>query len=152
MKLLFVGDVVGSPGRQVLEAAFQQCREWSTPREILSGVLMALLSRRFAAIARTDRRILVGAGGAFASADGDNWHDFAGTDELNGFELAPGDSGCVTLKWDDWPASRQDYDLHLWRVDGSEPVPHPLQQALTAPVKPGKGTVEAAPASFTRSQ
>ena len=32
----------------------------------LSGVLMALLSRNFAGIARTDRRILVGAGGAFA--------------------------------------------------------------------------------------
>jgi hypothetical protein len=59
-----------------------------------------------------------------ADTDGTNLHDFAPGDEANDVFLF--EEGCVFLKWDDWPASDQDFDLYLFResddllVDSSE--------------------------------
>lgn len=48
-----------------------------------------------------------------ADTDGTNFHDFGPGDETNEVFLFEG--GCVFLKWDDWPASDQDFDLYLFR-------------------------------------
>ena len=57
--------------------------------------------------------------GPFTDVDGDGWHEFVPGDEGNTVSFGRYEGGCVRLKWDDWPASEQDYDLHLVRVDVS---------------------------------
>jgi subtilisin family serine protease len=57
--------------------------------------------------------------GTFTDADGDGWHEFAPGDEGNTIVLGKYEGGCIRLKWDEWPASASDYDLHLVRVDVS---------------------------------
>ena len=57
--------------------------------------------------------------GPFTDVDGDGWHEFAPGDEGNTVSFGKYEGGCVRLKWDDWPTSDQDYDLHLVRVDTS---------------------------------
>jgi len=62
--------------------------------------------------------------GSFSNPDGDQWLNFANSDETNylngGDSLDAGDEVWITLKWDDWPESDQDYDLHLVKAsDGS---------------------------------
>jgi subtilisin family serine protease len=56
-------------------------------------------------------------GGPFTDVDGDGWHEFAPGDEGNTVSFGKYDGGCIRLKWDDWPTSDQDYDLHLVRLD-----------------------------------
>jgi hypothetical protein len=51
--------------------------------------------------------------GTFTDANADGWEDFTSVDETNSFVIGAGQKACVYLKWDDWPASRQDYDLAL---------------------------------------
>ena len=46
--------------------------------------------------------------------DPDGWHNFAGGDELLSFEAEEGDDISVSLTWDDWPITYQDYDLFLY--------------------------------------
>lgn len=53
--------------------------------------------------------------GAFDDSDGDGFHNFTATNNGNGFLLFTGQSVCLSLKWDDWPGSAQDYDLFLVR-------------------------------------
>jgi subtilisin family serine protease len=55
--------------------------------------------------------------GAFSDADGDGWHEFAPGDEGNTIVLGKYEGGCIRLKWDEWPVSATDFDLHLVRVD-----------------------------------
>ena len=57
--------------------------------------------------------------GPFTDVDGDGWHEFVPGDEGNTVSFGKYEGGCVRLKWDDWPTSDQDYDLHLVRVDAS---------------------------------
>jgi subtilisin family serine protease len=56
-------------------------------------------------------------GGTFTDADGDGWHEFAPGDEGNTVSFGKYEGACIRLKWDDWPTSDQDYDLHLVRLD-----------------------------------
>jgi subtilisin family serine protease len=58
-------------------------------------------------------------GGPFTDGDGDGWHEFAPGDEGNTVGFGRYEGGCIRLKWDDWPTSNQDFDLHLVRVDTS---------------------------------
>jgi subtilisin family serine protease len=51
--------------------------------------------------------------GAFSSPDADILHDWAPGDEFHGITVPPGATAFIALRWDDWPASDQDYDLHL---------------------------------------
>jgi subtilisin family serine protease len=55
--------------------------------------------------------------GPFQDADSDGWHQFSGADELNTIYFSAG-TLCAFLKWDNWPASAQDYDMYLVRYDG----------------------------------
>ena len=59
--------------------------------------------------------------GTFLDSDGDNWHEFAGKDEDNDVsrQVEPRDYVCPVLKWDDWPRSRQDYDVYLVSAQGA---------------------------------
>jgi subtilisin family serine protease len=57
--------------------------------------------------------------GAFTDADADGWHEFAPGDEGNTITFGKYEGGCIRLKWDEWPYSASDYDLHLVRVDGA---------------------------------
>jgi subtilisin family serine protease len=49
-------------------------------------------------------------------------HDFAPGDERNTLSLNQGQQTCAFLKWDDWPASAQDYDLYLVRESTGQTV------------------------------
>jgi subtilisin family serine protease len=55
--------------------------------------------------------------GPFTDVDGDGWHEFAPGDEGNTVSFDKYEGACIRLKWDDWPTSDQDYDLHLVRLD-----------------------------------
>lgn len=52
--------------------------------------------------------------GTYSDPDDDGWHNFGAGDLGNQVTLS-GD-GCVFLKWDDWPATDQDFDLFLART------------------------------------
>ena len=66
-------------------------------------------------------------GGAFSDPDSTGYHNFNGTQEVNYF--GPGNGNAylipagypiqVFLRWDDWTAVNQDYDLYIVRWDGS---------------------------------
>jgi len=53
--------------------------------------------------------------GTFVDDDGDGVHEFAPGDEGNTIVVPEGIVTCAALKWDDWPASAEDYDLYLTR-------------------------------------
>ena len=57
--------------------------------------------------------------GTFVDADGDGWNEFAPGDEGNTVTFGRYEGACIRLKWDDWPVSDEDYDLHLVREDAS---------------------------------
>ena len=53
--------------------------------------------------------------GQFTDADGDDWLNFAGGDELNTVEVAAGDNIRIQLRWDDsWATANKDLDLYLY--------------------------------------
>ncbi len=53
-------------------------------------------------------------GGVFKDDDGDDMHEWSGTDELNTVYLVAGVPILIILRWNDWPYSDQDYDLLLF--------------------------------------
>lgn len=67
-------------------------------------------------------------GGGFQDQDGDNFHEFATAQEVNFFgpgngaaySIPPGVVLQASIRWDDWTAVNQDYDLHLLRYNGSQ--------------------------------
>jgi hypothetical protein len=69
--------------------------------------------------------------GPFMDTDGDVFHNWAPGDEGNDFLLPGGAIMCAALKWDDWPASDQDFDLYLGQggtiIAGSEGVQNGTQ-------------------------
>jgi subtilisin family serine protease len=66
-------------------------------------------------------------GGAYNDSNGDGYHefntnqniDFYGPGDGSAYGINPGYRFCVFLRWDDWSAVNQDYDLYLLRYDGS---------------------------------
>jgi len=52
--------------------------------------------------------------GTFRDDDLNGWHEFYGTDETNEFYAYAGNLIWITLTWDDWPTSDQDFDLYLY--------------------------------------
>ncbi len=60
--------------------------------------------------------------GTFVDADANGWNEFAAGDEGNTIAVRSGAITCVALKWDDWPASAEDYDLYLTRSVGGTVV------------------------------
>ncbi len=67
-------------------------------------------------------------GGGFQDQDGDTFHEFAPGQEVNFFgpgngaaySIPPGVVLQASIRWDDWTAVNQDYDLHLLRYNGSQ--------------------------------
>ena len=57
--------------------------------------------------------------GFWSDSDDDNWHNFSNEDEVLEFEAEKGDEIRVFLTWNDWPSSRQNYDLYLDFVNSS---------------------------------
>ena len=51
--------------------------------------------------------------------DSNNWHNFSPEDEVLSFEAEKGDEIRIFLTWNDWPDSRQNYDLYLF-IDSSD--------------------------------
>jgi hypothetical protein len=72
--------------------------------------------------------------GTFVDSDGNAWNDFAPPnpeaplDEGNSFPLDKGQEVCGYLKWNDWPASAQDYDLYLYRESPAAPPGQPASK------------------------
>jgi subtilisin family serine protease len=60
--------------------------------------------------------------GTFSDANANGWHEFAPGDEGNTLAVRPDSYVCAALKWDDWPASAEDYDLYLTRSPGGSVV------------------------------
>lgn len=58
--------------------------------------------------------------GKFSDPDGDGWHDFAPGIEVNKFSFTSARQISVYLDWDDYPASSEDYDLYIYRLDGTK--------------------------------
>ena len=57
--------------------------------------------------------------GFWSDRDDDGWHNFSNGDEVMGFEAERGDEISIFLTWDDWPNSRENYDLYLDFVNSS---------------------------------
>ena len=56
--------------------------------------------------------------GSFVDANANGWSEYAPGDEGNTVVVPAGSYACAALKWDDWPASAEDYDLYLTRSPG----------------------------------
>jgi len=55
----------------------------------------------------------------WSDSDDDGWHNFEGGDETLGFEAEEGTEIAVYLTWNDWPETRDDYDLYLYFSNSS---------------------------------
>ena len=55
--------------------------------------------------------------GFWHDSDADNRHNFAAGDDAVNFVAEIGDAIRVTLTWDDWPITTEDYDLYLYYQD-----------------------------------
>ena len=60
--------------------------------------------------------------GFWSDSDDDGWHNFEDRDEVLSFEAEKGDEISVFLTWNDWPNSRNNYDLYLSFVNSSGDV------------------------------
>lgn len=96
--------------------------------------------------------------GTFSDPDGDDIHNFP-DDEANEVHLLAG--GCVFLKWDDWPASGQDFDLFLLQpsetgpdelVDISESEQDGSQEPIEAVCADVEGSYYVSIGSFAATQ
>ncbi len=57
--------------------------------------------------------------GFWSDSDDDGWHNFSNEDEVIAFEAEKGDEISIFLTWNDWPSSRENYDLYLDFVNSS---------------------------------
>ncbi len=75
--------------------------------------------------------------GQSVDADGNGWVELDGENEIQRFasSSSQGDDIRVSLQWNDWSAVNQDYSLHLFKVDGTEPV----EVASTDSLQTGSG-------------
>ncbi len=63
--------------------------------------------------------------GFWSDFDSDGWQNFSNEDEVLAFDAEEGDEIEIYLTWNDWPTSRENYDLYLDFVNSSgdlEPV------------------------------
>ncbi len=66
-------------------------------------------------------------GGAYFDPENDKWHNFASDQDIDYFGPGNGDAYLipagypiqVALRWDDWSAVNQDFDLYIFRWNGS---------------------------------
>jgi uncharacterized delta-60 repeat protein len=74
--------------------------------------------------------------GTFTDTNQDGWEDFTPDDEGNSFFVPNGGNVCVTLRWDSWPTSSQDYDLYVFEENGDVAASSTnMQNGTQAPVE-----------------
>jgi len=56
--------------------------------------------------------------GNFSDPDGNRWENFSGTDEGNDFTVPPRSTACVSLVWDQWLQTDQDFNVYMYRKSG----------------------------------
>ena len=56
---------------------------------------------------------------SWSDNDSDRWHNFEGDDETLTFEVEKGTEISIYLTWNDWPETRDDYDLYLYFTNSS---------------------------------
>ena len=56
---------------------------------------------------------------SWSDNDSDRWHNFEGRDETLAFEAEKGTEISIYLTWNDWPETRDNYDLHLYFTNSS---------------------------------
>ncbi len=71
--------------------------------------------------------------GGFRDSSNDRWHEFSGSDDCLRITANAGDSIAVFLTWNDWPASRNDYDLYLFDSTGRQVAQSERIQSGTEP-------------------
>jgi hypothetical protein len=57
--------------------------------------------------------------GTFNDPNGNGFHNFTASDELNNVSIPGLSSVCFELKWDDWPVTSRDYDMFLTNTSGT---------------------------------
>lgn len=62
-------------------------------------------------------------GGTFVPGDDEAWNEFAVGDQTIEFTIPVGTAFEVFLRWDDWPASSNNYDLYLFAGAPGDPMP-----------------------------
>ncbi len=90
-------------------------------------------------------------GGAFNDADADGYHNFNGTQEVNYFGPGDGDAYYINagysirvfLRWDDWSARNQNYDLSIVKWNGS------AWQTVASSTNPQNGGAGQTPTEYT---
>ena len=55
----------------------------------------------------------------WSDRDSDSYHNFKGEDEALGFKAEKGTEIAIYLTWNDWPETRDNYDLYLYFSDSS---------------------------------
>jgi subtilisin family serine protease len=60
--------------------------------------------------------------GPFVDTNANGWNEFVPGDEGNTIAVQSGGYACAALKWDDWPASAEDYDLYITSSPGGTVV------------------------------
>jgi subtilase family serine protease/PKD repeat protein len=71
--------------------------------------------------------------GTFRDTNNNKWHEFSGVDESLSLSVNAGDQIVVFLTWNDWPASRNDYDLYLFNSSGTQVAASQRIQSGTEP-------------------
>jgi subtilisin family serine protease len=61
--------------------------------------------------------------GVFLDSDDEGWHGFSPGENTNTIQVSKKEDIYVYLTWNDWPTTRQDYDLYLFVSFGSDLVP-----------------------------
>jgi hypothetical protein len=88
--------------------------------------------------------------GPWSDADADDWLNFSGTDETNGFFVSQGATVTALLLWDDpWAASCNDYDLWVYNSAGTVVVGSSLSPQDCASAPPGEAVTFTSPSSST---
>ncbi len=71
--------------------------------------------------------------GTFRDTNNNKWHEFSGGDESLTITVNAGDPISIFLTWNDWPASGNDYDLHLFNNSGTQVAASQRIQSGTEP-------------------
>jgi subtilisin family serine protease len=71
--------------------------------------------------------------GTFVDTNGNGFMNFAPNNEGNGFILENKEDVCVFLKWDEWPAGTDDFDLFLLNQSGMPVAASQTRQTGTQP-------------------
>jgi subtilisin family serine protease len=70
--------------------------------------------------------------GTFSDPDANGFHNFAANDETNS---TPAAQRCVFLKWDEWPAASDDFNLYVYQGDKLVAQSENVQTGTQAPVE-----------------